>query len=143
MEARSFPLSAAGEHNNPFRLTGKVAVITGAGSGIGRAIALRFAQAGASVRILDINQSAGEAVAKEIADMGGAKAEVRACDVSKLGEVKATFQEICRREPVNILVNNAGVSHIGTVESTSEADFDRLFQINVKGVYNCTHAVIA
>lgn len=143
MEARSFPLSAAAEHRNAFRLDGRVAVITGAGSGIGRAIALRFAQHGAAVRILDINTAASEAVAKEIAALGGAKPEVRACNVSDLREVKGAFQEICRSDRVNILVNNAGVSHIGTVESTGEADFDRLFQINVKGVYNCTHAVIA
>ena len=122
-------------------MDGKAAAITGAASGIGRAIALRFAQEGAAVHILDINKPAGDAVAGEITAIGG-KAKVRACDVSNQAEVKAAFQEICRVERVHILVNNAGVSHIGTVESTTEADFDRLFRINVKGVYNCTHAVI-
>jgi NAD(P)-dependent dehydrogenase (short-subunit alcohol dehydrogenase family) len=129
------------DRRNPFRLEGKVAVITGAGSGIGRAIALRFSQEGAAVRILDINKAAGDAVAQEISDAGG-KAEVRACDVSQQAEVKAVFEELCRCERVHVLVNNAGVSHIGTVESTSEVDFDRLFAINVKGVYNCTHALV-
>src|SRR5262249_40419887 len=84
---------------------------------------------------------AGEAVAQEIAKAGG-KAEVRECDVSDRAAVLATFDKFFRTEHVHILVNNAGVSHIGTVESTTEADFDRLFRVNVKGVYNCTHAVI-
>lgn len=115
-------------------------MITGAGSGIGRAIALRFAAAGAAVCILDIDKAAGGAVKDEIAKAGG-KAEVHSCDVSDQAQVKSTFTEISR-ERVGILVNNAGISHIGTVESTNEADFDRLFRINVKGVYNCTHALI-
>jgi NAD(P)-dependent dehydrogenase (short-subunit alcohol dehydrogenase family) len=124
-----------------FRLDGKVAVITGAGSGIGQAIASRFAANGAAVRILDINLKQAEAVASQITSAGG-KATAHACDVTNQPQVRETFQKIFSSERVDILVNNAGVSHIGTVESTSEADFDRLFRVNVKGVYNGIHACI-
>ena len=141
MEARSFALSAAPSRSNAFRLDGKVAAITGAGSGIGRAIAQRFAQEGAAVRIIDLDEKSGAAAAQEIAASGG-EARAYVCDVSDQGSAKAVFAKITREGPLDILVNNAGVSHIGTVESTTEADFDRLFRVNVKGVYNCLHAAI-
>jgi NAD(P)-dependent dehydrogenase (short-subunit alcohol dehydrogenase family) len=141
VEARSVALSAAGQDSNAFRLDGKVAVVTGAGSGIGRAIALRFAKAGAAVRILDHNEESGAATAKDICDAGGA-AESHVCDVSKQAQVKEVFDKLASQSALNILVNNAGVSHIGTLETTTEADFDRLFQVNVKGVYNCMYAAI-
>jgi 2-keto-3-deoxy-L-fuconate dehydrogenase len=64
------------------------------------------------------------------------------CDVANHAQVKAVFDKLARQSPFHILVNNAGISHIGTVESTTEVDFDRLFNVNVKGVYNCTHAAI-
>ncbi|MGA9981234.1 MAG: SDR family oxidoreductase [Candidatus Sulfotelmatobacter sp.] len=124
-----------------FRLDGKVAVVTGAGSGIGQAIALRFAANGAALRILDINGKQAEAVATQIIAAGG-KATARACDVTNQPQVRETFQKMFTTERVDILVNNAGISHIGTVESTSEADFDRLFRVNVKGVYNGIYACI-
>jgi 2-keto-3-deoxy-L-fuconate dehydrogenase len=126
---------------NDFRLDGKVAIVTGAGSGIGRAIALRFAANGAAVRILDINPKPAESVASQITSAGG-KATAHACDVTNQPQVRETFQKIFSTERVDILVNNAGVSHIGTVESTTEADFERLFRVNVKGVYNGIHACI-
>jgi 2-keto-3-deoxy-L-fuconate dehydrogenase len=118
-----------------------VAAITGAGSGIGRAIAHRFAKAGAAVRVLDIDVKAADNTVHEITQSGG-HASALECDVTDQPRVKETFQKLAREGPLHILVNNAGVSHIGTVESTTEADFDRLFRVNVKGVYNCTHAVI-
>lgn len=118
-----------------FRLDGKVAMVTGGGSGIGQAIALRFAANGATVRILDINPKQAEGTAAQIADAGG-RTSVHACDVTDQAQVRETFQGIFARERVDIMVNNAGVSHIGTVEGTTEADFDRLFRVNVKGVYN-------
>ena len=93
------------------------------------------------MRILDINKNAGRAVAREIADAGG-DAQAFACDVADQSSTKATLEKISHAERVHILINNAGVSHIGTVETTTEADFDRLFRINVKGVYNCTYALI-
>jgi NAD(P)-dependent dehydrogenase (short-subunit alcohol dehydrogenase family) len=141
VEARSLPLSGASQHRDAFRLDGKVAVITGAASGIGRAIAQRFAQQGAAVRILDFDEKAGNAAAEQIALLGG-DAKAFACDVSDQAHTREAFDKLAQQERLDILVNNAGVSHIGTVETTSEADFDRLFRINVKGVYNCIHAAI-
>jgi 2-keto-3-deoxy-L-fuconate dehydrogenase len=141
VEARGVALSAAPQHRDAFRLDGKVAVITGAGSGIGRAIAQRFAQHGATVRILDLNEKAAEVVCQEIAASGG-EAKAYACDVSNQSNAKEVFDRLAREQSIDILVNNAGVSHIGTVETTTEADFDRVFLINVKGIYNCIYAAI-
>ncbi len=124
-----------------FDLSGKIAVITGGGSGIGRAIAERFAAAGASVRILDVATEPAERVAAGITRAGG-RASAHHCDVSDQGDVTRVFDGLLDAGPVDILVNNAGVSHIGNVENTTEEDFDRLFRVNVKGVYNCTHTVI-
>jgi NAD(P)-dependent dehydrogenase (short-subunit alcohol dehydrogenase family) len=124
-----------------FQLTGRTAVVTGGGSGIGRAIAAAFAAHGASVHIADVDLEAARTAAAEIARTGAA-AEAHRCNVSDQGGVDRCFAEIAARGPVDILVNNAGVSHIGTVEGTTEEEFDRLYRVNVKGVYTCTHAVI-
>jgi len=124
-----------------FRLDGKAAVITGAGSGIGRAIATKFADHGALVRILDINRGDAARVAEEIECARG-KVSVHVCDVTDQPAVLRTFQEIAAEGPVDILVNNAGVPHIGNVENTSEAEFDRVLNVNVKGYYNCIHAAL-
>ena len=121
-----------------FGLAGKEAVVTGAGSGIGRAVALLLAQQGARVMVLDINEDHAHAVAEEIEAAGG-KAAAGQADVSNQSEVVGLFGGMSR---LDILVNSAGISHIGTVESTSEADMDRLYKVNVKGVYNCIHAAV-
>ncbi len=141
MEAGCFPLTANDSHVREFHLDGKVAVITGAGSGIGQAIARRFAAHGAVVRVLDLNESAASATCQRIALTGG-EASAHVCDVTDQGQVKETFSELTRRERIHILVNNAGVSHIGTVESTTENDFDRVVRVNVKGFYNCMHVAV-
>jgi 2-keto-3-deoxy-L-fuconate dehydrogenase len=125
----------------PFRLDRKVAVITGGGSGIGKAIAQRFAASGAGVWILEQDEQKGKEVAREISSRQGSATSI-VCDVSDWKQVNEAFREITRKSPVNILINNAGVSHIGSLEKTTEADFDRIFRINVKGIYNCMLACV-
>jgi NAD(P)-dependent dehydrogenase (short-subunit alcohol dehydrogenase family) len=124
-----------------FRLDGKTAIVTGGGSGIGQAIAWRFAASGATVRIVDIHVKQAEGTSEKIVEAGGT-ATAHICDVSDQGNVREAFEKIFMLGKVDILVNNAGVSHIGTVENTSEEDFDRVFRINVKGVYNGIKACV-
>jgi NAD(P)-dependent dehydrogenase (short-subunit alcohol dehydrogenase family) len=119
----------------------KVAIITGGGSGIGKAIALRFAASGAIVHIPDQRPEAAEATATTISASGG-NAEAHACDVSDQTEVTATIDRINRTQPIDILVNNAGIGLVGNLEKTTEEDFDRLFRVNVKGVYNGMFAAV-
>jgi NAD(P)-dependent dehydrogenase (short-subunit alcohol dehydrogenase family) len=124
-----------------FRLDGKTAAVTGAGSGIGRAIAQAFAGAGAFVYLLDIDAAAATEAAHAITATGGHAAAL-GCDVADAVQVQATFASITQQRRLDILVNNAGVSHIGNLENTTEADFDRLFRVNVKGVYCGMQAVV-
>ena len=125
-----------------FSLEQKTAIITGGGSGIGRAIATLFAKQGADVMIWDIDQQAVGETLDEIKKSGG-EAEFQECDVSRQDTVKKNMNEFLRKKKeLNILVNNAGIAHVGNAENTSEADFDRLFQINIKGMYNCLHEAI-
>lgn len=125
-----------------FRLDNKTAVITGGGSGIGKAIAEMFAQQGAFVVILDMDEQGAGNVTKGILDKGH-RAAFKKCDVSKQSVVQEMIDAVVAESgAINILVNNAGISHIGTAESTPETDFDRLVSVNVKGVYNTLHSVI-
>lgn len=118
-----------------FSLQNKTAVITGGGSGIGRAIAELFAKQGAEVHIFDLDENSGQETVAAIESAGG-KAIFHSCNVASQENVRTAFSNLSR---LDILVNNAGVAHIGTAESTTEADFDRIVAVNVKGVYNCLH----
>ena len=120
-----------------FSLKGKNAVVTGAGSGIGQAIALAFAKQGARVDVLEINtEAAGETVEK-IRSEGG-EANAVECDVTRHDHVQEVFDKLgIDRGGLDCLINNAGIAHVGNITNTSEADFDRVMSVNLKGVFNC------
>lgn len=125
-----------------FELKNKAAIVTGGGSGIGKAIAKLFAKQGATVFIFDLDKAGTEDTVKEII-AGGGIAQFMQCDVSDQQKVKDAVAEVKAISPgIHILVNNAGVAHVGNAENTSEEDFTRLFNINVKGVYNCLHEIL-
>src|ERR1700712_303163 len=109
-----------------FSLENKTAVITGAGSGIGRAVALLFAKQGAQVHIVDLNEEQADSTEAEIKQAGG-QAVVHICNVT---DQQKLVQEFATIGAIDILVNSAGVSHIGKVENTNEEDFDRLYNVN-------------
>lgn len=115
-----------------FDLSGKRAVVTGGGSGIGKAISLALASNGAMVSILDMNMDNAQEVVLEIKRSNGEAAAV-ICDVSNEQSVKDAFGG----KPIDILINNAGIAHIGNVGNTSPEDLDRIYNVNVKGVYHC------
>jgi NAD(P)-dependent dehydrogenase (short-subunit alcohol dehydrogenase family) len=123
------------------RLADKIAIVTGGGSGIGKSVCARLASEGAVVQVLDLDLAAAKETADEILDAGG-KATAFACDVSDHDKVVAVTQAILAASDVDILVNNAGIAHVGNLENTSEADLDRLYSVNVKGVYNMLAAVV-
>ncbi len=121
-----------------FSLKNKKAVITGGGSGIGQAISILFAQQGAEVHIIEIKkENAADTLSK--IESAGSKAFVHVCDVSDQASIKKVFEEI---GAINLLVNNAGIAHIGKADTTPEADFDKVMSVNVKGVYNCIFSAI-
>lgn len=124
-----------------FSLKGKTALVTGGASGIGLAITTLFARQGAVVHILEINTALAEEQVTILRNEG-LQVHAHAADITQQGAVKSIVESIAAEGPVDILVNNAGVAHVGNAESTLEADFDRLMQVNVKGTYNCIHAVI-
>ncbi len=119
-------------------LKNKTAVITGGGSGIGKAISQLFAKQGAVVHIIELTTEAGQQAADEINALGG-NAIVHACNVANHQQVLNVFDKIGN---VHILVNNAGIAHVGKADTTAEEDFDRVVNVNVKGVYNCLFAAI-
>jgi NAD(P)-dependent dehydrogenase (short-subunit alcohol dehydrogenase family) len=93
------------------------------------------------VQILDVDLEHAQAAVTEIMAAGG-KAKAYTCDVSDQECVKSVFREIDGRGHIHILVNSAGIAHVGKLDDTSEADFDKVFEVNVKGVYNCMHACV-
>lgn len=120
------------------KLANKTAVVTGGGSGIGRAISEEFAAQGASVAIFDLSEEAASEAVAAISDAGG-KATFYSCNVADADSVAAAVEGL---EKVDILVNNAGIANIGTATTTNPDDFDRVMSVNVKGVYLCLQAIL-
>jgi 2-keto-3-deoxy-L-fuconate dehydrogenase len=121
-----------------FRLDGKVTVITGGGSGIGRAISELFAKQGSQVHILELDATTANDTVEQIKTDDG-KATAHLCNVATQQEVLSLFKTI---GTIDILINNAGIAHVGRADNTPEDDFDRVMDVNVKGVYNCIRAAI-
>ncbi len=132
---------AVGNSSGPCRLDGKAALVTGAGSGIGEQIARVFAGQGAQVFVADISEEAGERVANEIRKEGGGATFVR-LDVADPASVEQAFAAVDAAGRLDILVNNAGVSFVGDILNTPLTDFERLFSVNVRGVFLCSQAAV-
>lgn len=125
-----------------FSLHNKVAFITGAGSGIGEAIARLFAKQGAQVIIADLRLDAAERVAAEIKAEGG-QAQPQELDVANTSQVQEAFAAIARQYGrIDISVNNAGISHVGTILETSDEDWGRVMNVNAGGVFRCAREAV-
>lgn len=120
-------------------MSDKVAVITGGASGIGLAISIAFARDKYFVHILDLPD--GKRIVEENRILQG-NSEYHTCDVSKQADVQSEMQQISSKHPINILINNAGIAHVGNIANTSVEDLDRLYEVNIKGIYNCIYSVI-
>jgi 2-keto-3-deoxy-L-fuconate dehydrogenase len=125
-----------------FNLAGKTAIITGGGSGIGRAICTVFAKQGATVYLLDVDETGAAETITEI-NKEGAVGFFKKCNIADSNAVNAVIQEIVAdKSTIDIIVNNAGIAHVGSIENTTPADVDRLFAVNVKGMFHVIQAAI-
>jgi len=125
-----------------FDLTEKIALITGAASGIGEAIAFTFARQGALVYVTDIDETNGRRVADEIANEGGKAVFLKLNVADQIDCLIAAETVHTERGRLDILVNNAGIGHVGSILNTTAGDFDRLFAVNVRGMFDLTKAFI-
>jgi NAD(P)-dependent dehydrogenase (short-subunit alcohol dehydrogenase family) len=119
-----------------FQLNNKIALVTGGGSGIGKDVCKVLAKQGAHVIVVDLNADSAKGTVDEITANGN-NAEALTLDVTNQGAVTTAFEKL---KSLDILVNCAGISHIGSATSTNETDFEKVFQVNVKGVYHCLQA---
>jgi 2-keto-3-deoxy-L-fuconate dehydrogenase len=126
--------SSASQVSQPFRLDGRVALVTGGASGIGEATVKELGRGGAFVYVADVNLTAAEALAEAVG-----KAKALHLDVTDLESVANAAKQV---PLLDILVNNAGIGHVGSIETTEPEDFDRLMTVNVRGVYLVTRAFL-
>ena len=118
----------------PFRLDGKTALVTGGASGIGEQTSRALTNAGARVIILDMNLHAAEKLAAELPG-----ASTLQCDITNETQVREAFAKVSK---LDILINNAGIGHVGNCEETELADFQRLFRVNVEGMFLVTRSAL-
>jgi 2-keto-3-deoxy-L-fuconate dehydrogenase len=125
-----------------FRLDNKITLVTGSGSGIGRAIAQTFATAGAFVYVADRDANGGQETVKLVTAAGG-KAAFIPLDVTSEQDCESARAAVHGGQGrLDVLVNNAGIGHVGTMLQTTGADLDRMYAVNVRGVFNVTHAFL-
>jgi len=124
------------------RLVDKVSIITGAGSGIGHATAIKFAQEGAKVAVCDIDEKSAREVAREITDSGGEALPFRIDVTDKESIARMVEGVMAKWGRIDTLVNNAGIVQDAQLKKMSDDQFDRVIDVNLKGVYNCTKAVV-
>ncbi len=126
---------------NLFSLTGKIAVVTGAAKGIGLAISTKLAGQGARVFMVDVDDAELTTAVTAMRQQGHNVHKV-VCNITDSHQVRDTFQALANEHGLHILINNAGIAHIGNVETTTETDFDKVYAVNVKGAYNCLQAAV-
>jgi 2-keto-3-deoxy-L-fuconate dehydrogenase len=125
-----------------FRLDGKRALITGAGSGIGEAIATLFSAQGAHVIVTDVQADAAERVASDISRQGGSASPL-VVDVTDEDQVRTSFEQLAHQQGrLDLLVNNAGISHVGSILETSLQDWERVLRVNAGGVFLCAREAV-
>ena len=124
------------------RFRGRVAIITGAARGIGKAIVLAFLREGAKVAIIDLDKERLEILKKEI-NKENKEAMTIFCDITKSSEVNGMVDQVRKRfGRIDILVNNAGIIRRGTIDTVTEEEWDRVIEVNLKGTFNCCKAVV-